>query len=243
MTARRLWPVMWAATAAILATVLAVPVDWPVTNTPPPQVLMRIGPVSSYIVPGQTLAAKEGANAVAIPIRVGGPFGAKSKIGLAIYSDTGSATVLASASAMAVSGPAQFEPTMFRLDRKLEAGRAAYMELKIPEDNPWPIFVAGTKADTTRQAGSLYLRREAQWPDQDLAYQLFRRSALVQRLADLWNTNQAASVTAVVTLVAVGAVWISLGLALSGQNRRMGGTTATLSLAVLAAGTYFYLFL
>lgn len=232
---------MWAAAAALGVAVLLVPVDWPISDLPPPGALFPVGPVSADVVGGQTLAADESFEGVALPIRVGGPIGATANLGLAVYGDVSRTIELAQATSVVASGPAEFAPALFRLGRRLEAHRELYIELQVPANSAWPILVAGSKGDPAR--GRLYLRGEPGWPDQDLAYQLFRRSGLLQRLVDLWSTHRAAAVTAVVTLVtAVGAA-LGLGLVLGQGKKSPGyGPAATLAFAVMAAAAYFYVF-
>ena len=84
VTSRATTSVSGLAAALLWLALLLIPVDWSVSSVPPTSGAINIGPVSSYVVPGQTILPPEQVTSIAVPIRVGGPFGAKVTIRLSV---------------------------------------------------------------------------------------------------------------------------------------------------------------
>lgn len=235
---------IWALALVGLAVVALVPVDWPTTSMPRTTALMNLGPVSSYVVPGQTLVPREHLDSIVLLVNVGGPFGATIPLRLVVYDSPEKTSLLAAAESIAVSKPDRFDAVWFRFEHELDVDVPVYFELEIPLETPWPMVIAATREDVTRPDGQVYLRGEAGFGDQDIAYQLFRNENLVRRLPLLWFEHRASLVVAAATLIAVyltlfGVVMIVLGKVVS--NPLLAGIPA-LCVVVIAAGVYVYAF-
>jgi hypothetical protein len=196
------------------------------------------------VVPGQTLVPREHVDSIVLLVKVGGPFGATTPLRLVVYDAPEKTSLLAAAEAVAVSKPDRFDVVWFRFDHELDVDAPVYFELEIPLKTPWPTVIAATREDVSRPGGQVYLRGEAGFGDQDIAYQLFRNENLVHRLPLLWSEHRASLVVAAATLMAVyltllGVVMIALGKVVSNPLR--AGIPA-LCLVVIVAGVYVYAF-
>ena len=76
---------LWLLTAMSWATVLFFPVNWPVSSMPANSAVIPIGPVSSFVVAGQSFRPDEAVSSIDLLIRVGGPFGSSSPLTLSVY--------------------------------------------------------------------------------------------------------------------------------------------------------------
>ncbi len=195
---------LWLAALASWSLLLLMPADWPISSMPVASAVVAVGPVSARIVPGQTLRPPESTTAIDVLVRVGGPYGSSTPVGLTVYRDVERAEVIARSEAVAVSGPEGLRLSRFELDAAVPEGSEVYFELEIPPDNPWPILIGATKADRQRVDAQLYLERQLGWSDQDLAYQLLRNQNGIQRVTHLFATRMDMAVTALVAVLAVG---------------------------------------
>ena len=235
---------VWAAALARGTAVVLVPVDWPTTSMPRAVALMNLGPVSSFIVPGQTLVPRERVDSIVLLVGVGGPFGSTTPLRLTVYDTPAKAGLLTDAESVAVSKPDRFDTVWFRFDRVLDAGESVYFELNMPQDTPWPIVVAATREDAERPDGQLYLRGEPGFENQDLVYQLFRHENLAHRLPLFWSEHGASLAAAVGTLVATYVVLLGvaiLALRNVASNPMIAGIPAV-GLVAIVAGGYVYAF-
>ena len=212
---------VWLLAILSWALILLSPVHWPVSSIPARSSLMSIGPVSSFIVPGQTFTPPNEVSAIDLLIHVGGPYGSSSSIGMVVYNDASRTVPLAHSLASTISKPEGLTVTRFELDNPLPAGSQAYFELEISPDNPWPILVGGTREDHQRMGGQLYLRGKPGWSDQDLAYQLFRNEHALQRLMELWFERPDIALSIILSIIA--SLGISTGASLV-VLRRSGWT-------------------
>ena len=203
---------IWLSAILSWALILLSPVHWPVSSIPARTSLISIGPVSSFIVPGQTFKSPDEVSAIDLLIHVGGPFGSSSTIGMVVYEDASRKVPLAHSLASAISKPEGLTVTRFELDNQLSTGSQAYFELEISPDNPWPILVGGTRKDRQRIEGQLYLRGEPGWSDQDLAYQLFRHERALQRFMELWFQRPDIALSIILSVLA--SLGISTGASL-----------------------------
>ena len=94
---------IWTAALVGLAVVALIPVDWPTTSMPRTTALMNLGPVSSYVVPGQTLVPREHLDSIVLLVKVGGPFGAMTPLRVVVYDAPEKTSLLAAAESVAVS--------------------------------------------------------------------------------------------------------------------------------------------
>jgi|GEM_PF-1769876 hypothetical protein len=219
------------------ATAFLLPLDWPVSSMTDRSALIPIGPVSEFVVPGQLFGTPEAVSAIDVLIRVGGPFGASTPVGMAVYEDVERTSLVARSGAEPVSVPAGLAVIRFDLDVAIDGNRRFYLELEIPPDNPWPIFVGGTRDDPRRAGDYLYLERRPGWSDQDLAYQFFRRQTGIQRFIHIASVRPEMAWTIVLSLVAV--LGMSAGLSLLalrnyGWMTISGAAVALPGLALLA---------
>ena len=234
---------LWLAALASWAIVLAMPVNWPTSSMPSASAVVAIGPVSARVVPGETLTAAEQTTTIDLLIRVGGPYGSWTPIGLTVYQQVAPAEVIARSGAVAVSGPENLRLTRFELDAPVPGGREVYVELEIPPDNPWPILLGGTRADPQRADAQLYLERQPGWLDQDMFHQLLRRQNLAQRIPVLWSGHRATLLAYVAILATAAVACFGVGM-VAGEKRP--GLKWPLALTLLPAATavyYFYLLL
>ena len=227
------------AAAVLWIALLLVPVDWSVSSVPAAGSLFTVGPVSSYVVPGQTILPTEPVDRVAVPIRVGGPFGSSVPIRLLVLTEPGG-DELAAAAATAVSIPAGFDLVVFELDSPLAPSRWAYLELEIPPETQWPILIGGTKSDLAEFPGQLYLRGQAGWPDQDLFHQLLRRQNLASRIPVIWSLHRAALLGYVALLLPAVTIFAGLGLVVGRRRPVLRWPLALLPLPVMVGTYYFY---
>lgn len=227
------------AAALIWLAVLLIPVDWSVSSVPPTSGAINIGPVSSYVVPGQTILPPEPVTAIAVPVRVGGPFGAEVVIRLSVLQEVGGWEI-ATGVATATSSAAGFEMVQFDLDRALPASVWAHMELEIPFETEWPIVIGGATANRPEFPGQLYLRGEAGWPDQDMFHQLLRRQSLVQRAGTMWSMHRASLLAYMAILVAATIACVGLGLVVGEKQPWLKWPVALTILPTATAVYYFY---
>ena len=94
---------IWTAALVGLAVVALIPVDWPTTSMLRTTALMNLGPVSSYVVPGQTLVPREHLDSIVLLVKVGGPFGAMTPLRVVVYDAPEKTSLLAAAESVAVS--------------------------------------------------------------------------------------------------------------------------------------------
>ena len=220
----------WLAALASWSVVLLVPVDWPTSSMPAASAVVAIGPVSARIVSGQTLTPAESTTAIDVLVRVGGPFGSSTPVGLTVYRDVERAEVIAQSEAVAVSGPEGLRLSRFELDVAVPVGSEVYFELEIPPDNPWPILIGATRADRQRTDAQLYLERQPGWSDQDMAYQLFRRQNGIQRVTHLFATRMDMAVTALVALLAVGGMGVGVSVLMLRRQGPLAVAGSTLAI-------------
>ncbi len=239
VTSRATTSVSGLAAALLWLALLLIPADWSVSSVPPTSGVINIGPVSSYVVPGQTILPPERVTSIAVPIRVGGPFGAEVAIRLSVLHEIGGREI-AAATSTATSSAAGFEMVEFGLDRALPAFEWAYMELEIPFETEWPIVVGGATADRPEFPGQLYLRGEAGWPDQDLFHQLLRRQSLAQRASTMWSLHRPTFLAYVAILVAATLACLGLGLVVGENQPRLKWPVALALLPAATAVYYFY---
>ncbi len=223
---------LWLAAAGIAAAVLFVPVAWAATDMPASRALQNLGPVSAFVVPGQTMVLREPVDTVALPVRVGGPFGSIAPLRLVARANHADTTVLGSSEGAARARPERYDVVLFRFDRALKPDEAAYLELQVPPQTEWPILVASTTADSQRSDGRLYLRGEPAFADLDLAYQLLRHESLAFRLPLLWRQHREALVVSIATLAAVAA--LILGLVCAADRRASWRTRLAVSAAAFS---------
>ena len=226
------------------AAALLLPLDWPVSSMPARSALIAIGPVSEFVVPGQSFGTPEAVSAIDVLIRVGGPFGASTPVGMAVYEDVERTSLVARSAAEPVSVPAGLAVVRFDLDTPIDGNRRFYLELEIPPDNPWPIFVGGTRNDPQRADDRLYLERKPGWSDQDIAYQFFRRQTGVQRFIYIVSVRPEMAWTIILSLVAV--LGMSAGLSLLALRNHgwitiTGSAVALPGLALLALLVWLFL--
>ncbi len=226
------------------ATALLLPLAWPVSSMPARSALFPIGPVSDFVVPGQSFGTPEEISAIDILIRVGGPFGASTPVGMAVYEDVDRTSLVARSAAEPVSVPAGLAVVRFDLDVPIDGNQRFYLELEIPPDNPWPIFVGGTRNDPQRAGDRLYLERKPGWSDQDIAYQFFRRQTGVQRFIYTASVRPEMAWAIIPPLVAV--LGMSAGLSLLvlrnyGWITITGSAVALPGLALLALLVWLFL--
>lgn len=227
------------AAAVLWVALLLVPVDWSVSSVPAAGSLINIGPVSSYVVPGQTVLPTEPVDKVAVPIRVGGPFGSIAPIRLLALTEPGG-DELAAAAAAASSIPAGFDLVVFELDSPLPPSRLAYLELEIPPETQWPILIGGTKSDLSEFPGQLFLQGQAGWPDQDLFHQLLRCQNLASRIPVIWSHHRATFLGYLALLLPIAAISAGLGLVAGRRRPALRWPLALLPLPVMVATYYFY---
>lgn len=227
------------AAAVLWIALLLVPVDWSVSSVPAAGSLINIGPVSSYVVPGQTILPTEPVDKVAVPIRVGGPFDSSVPIRLLVLTEPGG-DELAAAAAAAVSIPAGFDLVVFELDSPLPPSRRAYLELEIPLETQWPILIGGTKSDLSEFPGQLYLRRQAGWPDQDIFHQLLRRQNFASRIPVIWSRHRATFLGYLALLLPIAAISAGVGLVVGRRRPVLRWPLGLLLLPVMVATYYFY---
>jgi hypothetical protein len=201
---------LWIVTAMSWATVLFFPVNWPVSSMPANSAVIPIGPVSSFVVAGQSFRPSEAVSSIDLLIRVGGPFGSSSPITLSVYNDIDRVHLIAQGTASPVSVPGGLAVTRFELDTPLADQRLFYLELDIPPTTPWPILVGGTRSDPEREGEQLYLMGKPGWSDQDLAYQLFRKQSAIQRFLHLMGARPEMGWTITLSLLSV--IGISTGI-------------------------------
>ncbi len=227
-------------TAALLwLAVLLIPVDWSVSSVPPTSGAINIGPVSSYVVPGQTILPPEPVTAIAVPVRVGGPFGAEVALRLSVLQEIRGWQIAAGV-ATATSSAAGFEMVQFDLERALPASVWAYVELEIPFETEWPTVVGGTTAGRPEFPGQLYLRGEAGWPDQDMFHQLLRQQNLAQRASTMWSLHRASLLAYVAILLAATTACVGLGLVVGERQPRLKWPVALTLLPAATAVYYLY---
>ena len=226
------------AAAALWLALLLVPVDWSVSSVPAAGSLIKIGPVSSYVVPGQTVLPAEPVDKVAAPVQVGGPFGSSVPIRLHVLTRPGG-DELGFSTASAVSVPAGFDLVVFELDRPLPPSRWAYLEFEIPFETQWPILIGGTKSDLPEFPGQLFLRRQAGWPDQDLFHQLLRRQNLASRFPVIWSQHPATLLGYLAVLLPALAIFLGLGLVVGRRRPILRWPLALLPFPIMAT-TYFF---
>ena len=104
--------------------------------------------------------------------------------------------------------------------------------------------IAATREDVTRPDGQVYLRGEAGFGDQDIAYQLFRNENLAHRLPLLWSEHRASLAVAVATLMAAYLTLLGVAIVAFGNvvsNPFIAGIPA-LGVDVIVAGVYVYAF-
>ena len=218
---------------------LLVPVDWSVSSVPAAGSLINIGPVSSYVVPGQTVLPAEPVDKIAVPIRVGGPFGSSVPIRLLVLTEPGG-DELAAAAATAVSIPAGFDLVVFELDSPLAHSSWAYLELEIPPETQWPILIGGTKSDLSEFPGQLFLRGEDGWSDQDIFHQLLRRQNLASRIPVIWSRHRATFLGYLALLLSVAAILAGLGFVVGRRRPALRWPLALIPVPVMVATYYFY---
>ena len=224
--------------------VLFIPVDWPVSSMPPSSALFAIGPVSDFIVPGQVFGTPEEISAIDLLVRVGGPFGASTPVVMAVYEDVDRASLVARSAAQPVSVSGGLTVTRFDLDAHLPGSRRYYLELEIPTENRWPLFVGGTRADPQRAGDRLYLERRPGWSDQDLAYQFFQRQTAFRRLLYISSVRPDIGWTILLSLVAVFGMSAGLAILLlrgRGWTTLSGSALALPGLAMLALMAWLFL--
>ena len=177
---------------------------------PAKSAVISIGPVSSFVVPGQLFRTPEAISAIDLLVRVGGPFGSSSPITLLVYTDIDRVNLITQGTANPVSVPEGLAVTRFNLDTPLADQHQFYLELAIPPTNPWPILVGGTRSDPERERDQLYLMGKPGWSDQDLAYQLFRQQSPIQRFLHLMHVRPEIGWTISLSLLSV--IGISTGI-------------------------------
>ena len=226
------------------ATALLLPLDWPVSSMPARSALIPIGPVSEFVVPGQSFGTPEEVSAIDVLIRVGGPFGASTPVGMAIYENVDRTSLVVRSAADPVSVPPGLAVIRFDLNVPIDGNRHFYLELEIPPDNPWPIFVGGTRDDPQRAGDRLFLERRPSWSDQDMAHQFFRRQTGIQRFIYIASVRPEIAWTIILALVAV--LGMSAGLSLLalrnyGWITITGSAVALPGLALLALLVWLFL--
>ena len=231
---------LWLAALASWSVVLLTPVDWPISSMPAASAVGAIGPVSARIVPGQTLTPAESTTAIDVLVRVGGPYGSSTPVGMTVYRNVARADVIARSQVVAVSGPEGLRLSRFDLDTGVPGGSEVYFELEISPDNPWPVLLGATRADRQRADAQLYLERQPGWSDQDLAYQLFRSQNGVQRLTHLFATRMDMAVTALAALLGVGGMAAGVSLLVFRPWGRWTVAGSTLSIPGLALLVIFF---
>ncbi len=227
------------AAAVLWIAFLLVPVDWSVSSVPAAGSLINIGPVSSYVIPSQTILPTEPVDKVAVPIRVGGPFGSSVPVRLLVLTEPGGDELAATAAA-AVSIPAGFDLVVFELDNPLPTSRWAYLEFEIPFETQWPILIGGSKSDLVEFPGQLFLRGQAGWPDQDIFHQLLRRQNLASRIPVIWSQHRATLLGYLALLLLIAAISAGLGLVVGRRRRVLQWPLALLPLPVTVVTYYFY---
>ena len=231
---------LWLLTAMSWATVLFFPVNWPVSSMPANSAVIPIGPVSSFVVAGQSFRPDEAVSSIDLLIRVGGPFGSSSPLTLSVYNDIDRVHLIAQGTASPVSAPDGLVNTRFELDTPLTDQRLYYLEIDIPPTTPWPILVGGTRSDPEREGEQLYLMGKPGWSDQDLAYQLFRQQSSIQRFVHLMGARPEMGWTIILSLLSV--IGISTGISFMVLQGRDWATILGLA-AALPGLTLLTLFL
>ena len=174
------------------SAVALVPVEWSLTRSQREGAAFRLGPVSADVRPGQTFTAAEQFDLLALPVKIGGPFGSAALLRVRVHVNGPDGALIAkSAPANAVSTERKFEMVTFRLLAPVPVGSSYYFELEVPRDTPWPVFLAATRLDK-HSDGRLFVEGAPGFTDQDLVYQLIRRQSTFGRLPLWWTGHQGA---------------------------------------------------
>lgn len=220
-----------------LGIVLA-PFAWPLSPYQHEDAVFRLGPVSADVQAGQTFAATEPFNAIAIPVRVGGPIDefawlqARMRIG-----GPAGVTVAESPPTLAVSTQRSFAMVQFWFPSAVPAGEIYFVEVDVPRETPWPIFLAATGDDKDR-SGQLHMQGAPTFDGQDLAYQLLRSQSILGRLPIWWDSHRGSLFVSAVLIALVHLISFAAVGALPRHARRAlphGPALALASPALLAA--------
>ncbi len=231
------------AALGLWALVVFAPIEWPLSPYQHEDAVFPLGPVSADVQAGQSFAALESFDVFAVPVKVGGPVdeAASLRVRVRIGGPTG-LPVAESSPTLAVSTQRSFEIVKFRFPETIPAGVAYFVEIDVPRETPWPIFLAAT-GDEKDSLGQLFLQGAPTFAGQDLAYQLLRRQSILGRLLVWWTSSRGAVVVGAVLIALVHVVSFAAIGALPRHARRPLAHWSALALVppALLAAAYFAL--
>ena len=231
------------AATGLWAAVVLASVEWPLNQSQHETAVFRLGPVSADVRARQTLAAAEPFDVVVVPVKVGGPVDSAAVLRARVHIvGLGGVLVGESGPAQAVSTVRPFEMVRFRFPAPIPAGEAYYVEIDVPRETPWPVFLAATRGNRDPE-GELFIEGVPTFADQDLAYQLLRRQSILERLPIWWDVYQGAVVVGIGLVALLHLVSFAAVTTLPARLRHRLPHPAVLGLAppALLAAAYFAL--